>query len=771
MTKRILCQFVTLFLLGMGFGLYHKWVCAVGATLFFGYLLWHIPKTWSTGLGRRTVLLVAVLCVCLGMWRGARYESQRIRLNTLLSSTDTISFQGELYKKEFQSEKIIYYLQDVTLQGEGQEIRCPALLLYPDSDDDSIGTIFIGKAKIKPFQNRRNEGNFDQESFYNSNGIFAQLEKPQIHRRLIPKWDYRQQLYELEKAVGQVYVSYLPAEESGIMATIALGDRESLEPEAKDLFQMAGLSHILAISGLHISVVGMFLYRLLRRMRMGFALAGGLSFGVVFLYAAMSGMGNSTIRAVIMYGVMLMGEVLGSAYDSLTALAFAALVMTWCNPLLLENAGVWLSFGAAIGVVTVGKQLSSRLNGSAIERRHSSETGVGSDIREQIATMLGVQLVLLPLLAMFYYEIPLYSIILNLLLLPFVGILLGSGLLGGIFGILVPFLGRICLYICHFLIYGYEWLADASLHLPGARQIIGCPKLWQVLVFYAVLYIACYQWQRWKTFAGIVIAVVILCVSPSREFEMDVLDVGQGDAIFWQSKEGVTFFVDGGSSDVKQVGKYRILPFLKYRGVRQIDYWFVSHTDEDHISGLLECMQQGYDIKHLVFSTYVVKNDNYYDLLAEAEARDIPISYVKEGGICQTRNLQVTCLAPDAKDAMNPDICQDANAMSMVLLVETEDYRALLTGDLPAEQERQLPLGRIGQVDLYKASHHGSNTSSSQEMLDIIRPKTTVISCALRNRYGHPGTEAVQRIRKTGSSIFYTMDSGQATLRAIKDGY
>lgn len=793
MTKRILCQFVTLFLLGMGFGLYHKWICAVGATLFLGYLLWHIPKTWSTGPGQRAVLLVAVLCVCLGMWRGACYETQRIRLNSLLSSTDTIAFQGELYKKEFQSEKIIYYLQDVTLQGEGQEIRCPALLLYPDSDDDSIGTIFIGKAKIKPFQNRRNEGNFDQESFYNSNGIFAQLEKPQINRRLLPTWDYRQQLYELKKAVGQVYASYLPAEESGIMATIALGDRESLEPEAKDLFQMAGLSHILAISGLHISVVGMFLYRLLRKMRMGFALAGGLSFCVVFLYAAMSGMGNSTIRAVIMYGVILMGEVLGCAYDSLTALAFAALVMTWCNPLLLENAGVWLSFGAVIGVVTVGKRLAfggerksvtvtecHKASGKkriGIERtsltksvikitEHASEIIEYGNIKGQICTMIGVQLVLLPLLANFYYEIPLYSIILNLLLLPFVGLLLGTGLLGGILGLFAPALVSIYLSVCHILIYVYEWLSDVSLNLPGARQIIGCPELWQVLVFYGLLYIACYKWQRWKTFAGIVIAVVILCVSPSREFEMDVLDVGQGDAIFWQSEEGVTFFVDGGSSDVKQVGKYRILPFLKYRGVRQIDYWFVSHTDEDHISGLLECMQQGYDIKHLVFSTYVVKNDNYYDLLAEAEARDIPISYVKEGLCCQTKSLQVTCLAPVEKDAMNPDICQDANAMSMALLVETEDYRALLTGDLPAEQERQLPLGRIGQVDLYKASHHGSNTSSSQEMLDIIRPKTTVISCALRNRYGHPGSEAVARIRKTGSSILYTMKSGQIKIGA-----
>ena len=792
MTKRILCQFVTLFLLGMGVGLCGSVLCAMGAILFLGYLLWHIRITWSQGFGRVAVVLTAVACLGLGFGRGTIYKGRQANIEALLQSTETISFQGELYKKEIQSERTIYYLQDVILQREGHRIKCPALLLYPDSDDDSIGTIIIGKAKVKPFQNRRNEGNFDQKSFYQSNGIFAQLEKPIIQKRLVPKWSLGQKLYDIKKNIGAVYATYLPAEESGIMTTIALGEKECLEQQAKDLFRMAGLSHILVISGLHISVVGMFLYGRLRKMGLGFVTAGGVSFALVLLYALMSGMGNSTLRAVVMYGVLLMGEVLGEAYDSLTALAFAAFVMTWINPLLLTNSGFFMSFGAVIGVVTVGKQLASVVGQMCLEGRnrrkgdveHSeivqiAETDKKSNrleqLREsngrsngvnQISTMLGVQLVLLPLLAMYFYEVPLYSMLLNLLLLPFVGILLGAGLLGGILGLFAPLLARVLLTICHFLIYGYEWVADASLHLPGARQILGCPKIWQVILFYSILYVACYRWRRWKTFLGIAVAVLVLCITPHRGFEMDILDVGQGDAIYWQSEEGETFFVDGGSSDVKEAGKYRILPFLKYRGIRHVDYWFVSHTDEDHISGLLECMQQGYEIKHLVFSKYVVKDDNYEKLVAEANKCGVPISYITEGDVCLTKSMKITCLAPTAKDSRDSGICQDANAMSMVLLVEVEgdlknSFRALLTGDLPEEQERRLPLARIGQVDLYKASHHGSNSSSAQEMLDAIKPTTTVISCALRNRYGHPGQEAINRMNAVGSSIIYTMKSGQ----------
>lgn len=739
MTKRILCQFVTLFLLGMGLGLCGSVLCAMGAILFLGYLLWHIRITWSQGFGRVAVVLTAMACLGLGFGRGAIYKGRQANIEALLQSAETISFQGELYKKEIQSERTIYYLQDVILQREGQTIKCPALLLYPDSDDDSIGTIIIGKAEVKPFQNRRNEGNFDQKSFYQSNGIFAQLENPIIQKRLVPRWSLGQKLYDIKKNIGAVYATYLPAEESGIMTTIALGDKECLEQQAKDLFRMAGLSHILVISGLHISVVGMFLYGRLRKMGLGFVTAGGVSFALVLFYALMSGMGNSTLRAVVMYGVLLMGEVLGEAYDSLTALAFAAFVMTWINPLLLTNAGFFMSFGAVIGVVTIGKRLANGVN----QRRQGA---TGSNLVNQISTMLGVQLVLLPLLAMFFYEVPLYSMLLNLLLLPFVGILLGAGLLGGILGLFAPLLARVLLAICHFLIYGYEWVADASLHLPGARQILGCPKIWQVILFYIILYVACYRWQRWKTFLGIAVAVLVLCITPHRGFEMDILDVGQGDAIYWQSEEGETFFVDGGSSDVKEAGKYRILPFLKYRGIRHVDYWFVSHTDEDHISGLLECMQQGYEIKHLVFSKYVVKDDNYEKLVAEANKCGVPISYITEGDVCLTKSMKITYLAPTAKDSRDSGICQDANAMSMVLLLEVEgdsknSFRALLTGDLPEEQERRLPLARIGQVDLYKASHHGSNSSSAQEMLDAIKPTTTVISCALRN---NPTTKLIQ---------------------------
>ena len=130
--------------------------------------------------------------------------------------------------------------------------------------------------------------------------------------------------------------------------------------------------------------------------------------------------------------------------------------------------------------------------------------------------------------------------------------------------------------------------------------------------------------------------------------------------------------------------------------------------------------------------------------------------------------MKVTCLAPNRGDWGNPNVRQDANAMSMVLLVETGSFRALLTGDLTAEQERHLPLGRIAQVDVYKAAHHGSNGSSSRELLEAIRPRTTVISCSLHNSYGHPGEQAVSRITQVCGDIRYTMYSGQLTIR---DGY
>ena len=190
-----------------------------------------------------------------------------------------------------------------------------------------------------------------------------------------------------------------------------------------------------------------------------------------------------------------------------------------------------------------------------------------------------------------------------------------------------------------------------------------------------------------------------------------------------------------------------------------IDGWFVSHADVDHISGLLEVLQSAYPVKKLFLAEKMVRDEAWEELCALAQQYETEIIYLEPGDCVGTEDIKLTCLFPEKPES-------DKNAASMVLQLEMSGVTGLFTGDISAKQEKKLLQKYSGlQVDFYKAAHHGSNHSNSKEFLEQIRPAVTIVSCSEDNSYGHPGEDAVARIKDVGSEIFYTMESGQVTLQ------
>lgn len=248
-----------------------------------------------------------------------------------------------------------------------------------------------------------------------------------------------------------------------------------------------------------------------------------------------------------------------------------------------------------------------------------------------------------------------------------------------------------------------------------------------------------------------------------------MLDVGQGDSIFFESPSGTTFLYDGGSTSVKNVGNYRILPFLQSKGVGRLDYILISHMDQDHINGVEELIKESETagnirIGHAVLPDVAEKDEVYLEMEGLFLDAQIPVIYMGTGDRLSGKQLTFTCLYPSPSDRSD-----DRNDLSMVLLAEYGEFQMLLTGDIgKAAEEELVSSGLLTQVEVLKTAHHGSNYSSTEQFLSQVRPAVSLISCSASNRYGHPGEETLKRLLDAGSKVRITKDCG--AIRIWTDG-
>lgn len=733
------------------------------------------------------------LCALMLLLGFCQYQSAQLKRQNYLpkiSSGMPLTVQGRVAGKQLKNNQYIYELTDCFVKEQKgthlyhfsmqEPVSCNGILAYSDSDLVSIGEIVILNGTAELWKTAVNQGNFDAQAFYLARKTDFALKNVTLLERHGRKSAWREGLFALKLRLKEVYGAAMEPLACGVMTTMVTGDKTLLDEETKRLYQTAGLSHIMAISGLHISIIGMTLYRFLRNRGCTFGTAGMIAGICLYGYGTMAGMGTSIERSAGMFGLLLLAQAAGRSYDSLNALGLMGLILLWRNPYLLWDAGFQFSFAAILGIVWLGGCISF----ADVSHRKQKETLFAST---------AVQLATLPLVTWYYYEIPLYALPVNLLVLPLMGVTLSCGVAGGALGLVWLRGASFVLCFSEKLLALVRWLCAGAAALPQSMVIVGRPKLWQVFCYYAGLVGVTFLIYRQKT-AGIAPARQVrrlLCVSaallfvllfrPPKTFELSFLDVGQGDGIYLHSESGCDMFVDGGSTSEKQVGTYRMLPFLKYKGVKSIDVWFVSHTDEDHISGLRELLEAGYAIDTLVFAETILQDEVYEVLAKLAEKNKTELLYVKAGDTLYLGDARISMLFPAGTNDESLALAEDKNANSLVFSYEENGFCGLFTGDTGAEQERAIlkereqlaadgktENGRIG-VDVYKAAHHGSKYSNSSELLERISPTISVISCAEKNRYGHPHAEAVARMKESGSEVFCTMDAGQITIK-IREG-
>lgn len=479
-----------------------------------------------------------------------------------------------------------------------------------------------------------------------------------------------------------------------------------------------------------------------------------------------------------MCSLAILADFIGRTYDMLTAVGISALALMLTNPLSARQSAFLLSYGAVLAIAVIPPIWG--LYGK-------KKKGLTDSFRVSFSILVFT----FPVLLCSFYEYPLYSMLLNLIAIPLMSILMICGLLCGFTGLLCLPPARFAGFPCHLILSLYEWAGNRCLSLPGAVLTIGKPEGWKVILYYGITAAGLFllyrekrrnkYWRKKEPFrpSGKVLAgslsmlfacVCLICVRIDTGLNITMLDIGQGDSIFFRSPSGKTFLCDGGSTSVKNAGSYRILPFLKSEGVRTLDYMLISHMDQDHVNGLQELAENsqsagGIRIGCAVLPELKGKDEAYLEMEKLLRSAEIPILYMGAGDRLSEEDFSITCLWPDKEE-----ISEDRNDLSMVLLAEYGAFQMLLTGDIGKETEAKLvSSGLLKPVELLKTAHHGSRHSSTEAFLETTRPIVSLISCSAANRYGHPGEETLKRLSDIGSQIRITKDCG--AVRVWTDGH
>lgn len=696
--------------------------------------------------------IVVILFLAYHVVGAQSFSALRVSaLESQVTEGKTMTINGSICRKLRKEKGFDFYLKP----ENQKEFVYVSMSDISTSENFKTGQTVCVTGEAVLFDEAPNPGNFNQKFYYQKQNIYVKLQDTSV--KIL--WQdvslfsvLKEKVWEIQQSLTDTVILYIGEKYGGILSAIVLGEEAFVDADLKEMMQKSGIGHLLAISGLHISFIGAGIYKIMRKMRIPITISAISSGVVLTFYILLIGGGTSALRAWVMFLLQMGANITGREYDGKTALAAATLVVLAKEPVLLFDAGFLLSFGAVLGIYVVAPAL-------------------------KLKVPLAILCVLLPVQLYYYYEICVYSLPWNLFAIPLSAIALGSGIVGvGLSQI--PFMPEIFIKsifcIGGLVIQFYEMGSRFVLELPFSRGIIGQPSFWWIGIYYVVLIICLLSKKRKWLVAVACLLLIVGTKWPSGNLEITMLNVGQGDAFFIQGPEGVTYLIDGGSSSVSQVGKYRIEPYLKWKGIGTLDYVWVTHGDLDHMNGILELLERkkvGVKIKTLILPPKSYWNDNVFELVRAAKSAGTNIHIMAQGQRLEEGEMMVKCLWPVlGKEGL------EENQASIVLSLTYKSFDMLFTGDLEKEAEEKVAeYIEIGQkkhllpdkYEVLKVGHHGSKSGTGEDLLRVVQPDIALISAGENNRYGHPHAETVERLESAGSEMIATIEHGQVTIKVM----
>ena len=662
-------------------------------------------------------------------------------VDTALKKKNSSLKNEEKYQKrnDLHFQKLILYLPKEST-GEGS-----ILLPLP-------GQICSVKGHFLELSPATNEGEFSLPSYYKGEGISGVFQAKTIELVRGESSPFAKEMFTLKQSLGNRIDALFPEETAAFLKSLFLGERSGITLSEKSLYQSAGISHILAISGLHLSLLGGFFYRLLRKIKLSSLLSSLITSFFLFSYFLFTGSSHSAFRALFMLFLRFAAIQLGKGKDLLSQLSFALLFLLWLNPLSLYSIGMQCSFFTLFVFFLLeerpGKAVRKKKEKalSKVCKKHALGFSKHPSLLLKFPAYLSklipcllstlphrlqgsflFYLALLPLFSLTQFSFPLYAPLLNLLLLPLLPFFFLLGAVSIFLSylpeqdfLLLRLLSFSSRFLLNLLFQIFHLFMEKSLALPFSQILLGKMQVLSVMFYFLFLYLL-FFFPKAKSLSlllslGFLLSLPLYLPRPPKELEIAALDVGQGDG-FVLRKGNLVFTIDNGSTSKNLFPEQIFFPYCKAKRIQHIDYALLTHCDRDHISGIQALLEKNpsIDLSHLILPASALE-DHRYDLLKRlAYNHGADIFYWQKGdelvfseqGICLP--TKVNALAENSATTKkgwpgtkghqlyircfypnDSSYMEEANAHSIGCLLEYGHFRMLFTGDMPKEAEEAL---------------------------------------------------------------------------------
>lgn len=616
------------------------------------------------------------------------------------------------------------------------------------------------EGEFKQPEEARNYKGYNYKQYLKTKKIIGTVELEKVK---ILKSSNGSFIHNIQKYIRDTINGTLTDEEGNLLLAILLGDKDKLSEDIQESFKTSNLSHMLAVSGAHVSYIILGLTYVLQNSIIG--KKNGKIVCIIFLLAfmAITNFTPSVTRACIMAILTLLSSIIYRKSDVYTNISVAALITLIFNPYSLLDLGFQLSYGGTIGIIIFIKRIQEK----------KSNSKVINYIKQMALVSIYANIIIIPIMMYHFNTVSFTFIISNIMASPILGIIVITGFLFIIASITVKPLTRLIAIFIKPILSILIKISQICSKLPFSNILVVTPYMFNVISYYAIILYCIKSKKNNKCKIIICLLIVLILINFiiyifPQKLRIFFIDVGQGDSTLIITPDKKTVLVDGGGSDSFDVGEKVLLPYLLDRRILKVDYVLISHFDTDHCGGILTIMEK-VKVKNIIISEQAEHSENYERFKKLMIHKKIRLIEVKKGDKIKIgRYSEFKILFPTSRLlSENP-----LNNNSIVAQFNYNNFKMLFTGDIEKLAEQQILKTEKAEIraDILKVAHHGSKTSSIPEFIKAVKPKIALIGVGKNNTFGHPNQQTIKNLENIKCRIYRTDLQGEIIIKIDQKG-